>query len=176
MFICVCLSICGLFNFYPQNERWESFFFIGGCEELSSVYREGVNARRRGNLLKMLLIKLCGNCRPCTFIEYMFCRGRKKLVDKMHELIHVHVKRTLKRFTTQLILLFIDVARCSMYTIYKNPAPCASILSLRLQCRKLKKVATPLDQDLIKTLPRQEMFFQQKHDKKPFLSKAFNKA
>ena len=115
MFICVCLSICGLFNFYPQNERWESFFFIGGCEELSSVYREGVNARRRGNLLKMLLIKLCGNCRPCTFMEYMFCWGRKKLVDKMHELIHVHVTRTFKRFTTQLIHLFIDVAQCSMY-------------------------------------------------------------
>ena len=98
----------------------------------------------------------------------------------MHELIHVHVTRTFKRFTTQLIHLFIDVAQCRLieyvYTIYKNPAPCASILSLRLQCRKLKKVATPLDQDLVKTLPRQEMFFKQKHDKKPFLSKAFNKA
>ena len=62
----------------------------------------------------------------------------------MHELIHVHVKCTSKRFTTQLILLFIDVARCSMYTIYKNPAPCASILSLRLQCRKLKMWQRPL--------------------------------
>ena len=63
----------------------------------------------------MLLIKVCGNCRPCTFMEYMFCWGRKKLVDKMHELIHVHVTRTFKRFTTQLIHLFIDVAQCSMY-------------------------------------------------------------
>ena len=39
----------------------------------------------------------------------------KKMVNKMHELIHMHVKRTLKRFTTQLIHLFIDVAQCSMY-------------------------------------------------------------
>ena len=66
----------------------------------------------------------------------------------MHELIHVHVTSTLRRFTTQLIHLFIDVAQCRLieyvYTIYKNPAPCASILSLRLQCRKLKRWQRPL--------------------------------
>ena len=31
-----------------------------------------------------------------------------------------------------------------MYTNYKNAAPCASILSLRLQCRKLKRWQRPL--------------------------------
>lgn len=96
----------------------------------------------------------------------------------MHELIHVHVKRTFKRFTTQLIHLFIYVAQCSMY-IYDLQKPCTMCIhpySLWDYSVESWKGGNAPWSGPGQNIATARNVFKQKHDKKPFLSKAFNLA
>ena len=94
----------------------------------------------------------------------------------MHELIYVHVKRTLKRFTTQLIHLFIYVAQCSMYIRSTKTLHHVHPYSLWDYSVESWKGGNVPWSGPGQNIAKARNVFKQKHDKKPFLSKAFNQA
>ena len=100
----------------------------------------------------------------------------KKMVNKMHELIHMHVKRTSKRFTTQLIHLFIYVAQCSMYIRSTKTLHHVDPYSLWDYSVESWKGGNAPWSGPGQNIATARNVFKQKPNKKPFLSKAFNQA